>query len=129
MSNVLMITGMALLISGTLVGSAAAGWKLKFSPRLLDWAMIGGGLILCYVSIYLIRLEGKRARQSEDAFLSELKVAADDLTMSDSEERLEDLCLLYDEGERKEILDRLGRIPKGQRKLRVVLEQMKSESV
>ena len=87
------------------------------------------GFISCYVSIYLVRLEGKRARRRKEEFLNALKLIADDLTLLDKEDRLEDLCILYDEEERQDILKRLESMPKGSRKLSVVLEQMESESV
>ena len=121
--------GLTLLLTGGLVGSAAAGWKMRFSQSPIFWALIGSGVILCNLSIWLVRLDGKRARKREEDFLNKLKVITDDLTMPYAEDRLEDLCLLYDEGERKDILDRLERMQKGQRKLRVVLEQMEKDNV
>jgi hypothetical protein len=85
-------------------------------------------MILLGTSNYLLRLDAKRARQREADFLKDLRGIANDLTMSDPDDRLEDLCLLYDEAERKDILDRLGRMPEGSRKLRVVLEQMETDA-
>jgi hypothetical protein len=48
--------------------------------------------------------------------------------MSDPEDRLEDLLVLYDEDERKDILNRLERMPKGRRTLRVALDQVEAGS-
>lgn len=102
---------------------------MTFSQSPIFWALIASGMILCNLSICLVRLDGKRARKREEDFLNKLKVITDDLTMRYAEDRLEDLCLLYDEEQRKDILDRLERMPKGQRKLRVVLEQMEKDNV
>ena len=121
--------GMALVFSGMLVGSASAGWSWRYPPTFTSRALNVSGFISLYLSIYLVRLEGKRARRREEDFLNSLKVLADDLTLLDKEDRLEDLCIVYDEEEWKDILRRLERMPKGSRKLSVVLEQVESDSV
>jgi hypothetical protein len=120
--------GLILWLAGLLLGWAAGGWGSKLSTSPLYWTLIVSGMILLGTSNYLLRLDAKRARQREADFLKDLRGIANDLTMSDPEDRLEDLCLLYDEAERKDILDRLGRMPEGSRKLRVVLEQMETDA-
>jgi hypothetical protein len=120
--------GLILWLAGLLLGWAAGGWDSKLSPSPLYWTLIMSGMILLGTSNYLLRLDAKRSRQREADFLKDLRGIANDLTMSDPDDRLEDLCLLYDEAERKDILDRLGRMPEGSRKLRVVLEQMETDA-
>jgi hypothetical protein len=127
-SSLLFWLGMALIAAGNLAGSAAAGWKMRFSPTPLHLALAGSGGILFVVSVYLVRAEGKRREQRAKDFQNDLKAIADDLTMSDPEDRLEDLLVLYDEDERKDILNRLERMPKGRRTLRVALDQVEAGS-
>jgi len=126
-SRTLLNLGFVLWGSGLLLAFAAAGWKSRITPRNIDIAVIGSGAILMFVSRYFSRLHWKRARQNEKAFLDKLRVTADDLTMADPEDRLEDLCILYEEYERQQILERLIQMPKGQRKLKKVLTQMENE--
>ena len=126
--TILIGVGTALFLTGVLAGSASAGWSWSFPTTPTSRVLIVSGFISCYVSTYLVRREGKRARRREEDFLNELKVIADDLTMLDKEDRLEDLCFLYDEEERKDILKRLESMPRGSRKLSVVLEQMDTDS-
>jgi hypothetical protein len=128
-ANILMIAGIAIILVGQVIGSAAAGWQLKFPFRPMDWAIFGSGAILCCISACLFLLEGKRMKQKQKAFLDELKNTADDLTMPDPEDSIDDLCILYNEEEHRRILDRLAKMPKGKRKLRTVLDQMDEESV
>jgi len=99
--------GTTLILTGVLAGSASAGWSWSFPPTRTSRALTVSGFISCYVSIYLVRLEGKRARRRKEEFLNALKLIADDLTLLDKEDRLEDLCILYDEEERQDILKRL----------------------
>jgi hypothetical protein len=122
--------GMALVVIGWLLGWAAAGWTLgSFQVSPIYRRLITSGAILASISICLKWLDNKRAKRRGEEFLRDLKVIADDLTLSDEEDRLDDLLFLYDEEERKDILDRLQRLPKGARKLQVVLDQVDQEAV
>lgn len=127
-SRTLWYLGFVLWGGGLLFAFAAAGWKSRITPRNIDIAVIGSGAILMFASRYFSRLHWKRARQNEKAFLDKLRATADDFTMADPEDRLEDLCILYEEYERQQILERLIQMPKGQRKLKNVLTQMENEN-
>jgi len=126
-SRVLLGFGIVLWLGGLLFAHAAAGWKPSISPRNVDIAVIGSGAILLLASKYFCRLYWERARQKDKAFLDELRAEADDLTMEDPEDSLEDLCFLYEEDERQQILKRLVQMPKGQRKLQHVLKAMEAD--
>ena len=123
-----MTLGGALVVAGLILGSAAAGWKWKFSLRPIDWVIVGAGAVMCYAATALVKLEGKRQRQRQHAYLEELKNIADDLRMVEPDDQLDDLFLLYDEEEQKDILRRLAQMPKGERRLRVAMEAIDKEN-
>ena len=129
----MLVLGAVLLIAAWLLAVAGAGWRWRgpFTPTPAYMALMVSGVALTYSARFLARRETKRARQtreqSERQFLADLKRIADDLTMSDPEDELGDLLVIYDEAERRDLLARLQRLPKGLRKLRTVVDQMDRE--